>query len=412
MMEAEPPDPIERAVEPNRPSPGTSSAPDPELPPPAPPSPPPSVRPPLRRRGEGKMLAGVAAGLADHLAVDVTVVRLVIVVLTILTEGVGLLAYLVAAILIPADDRDAAGTRSDRAPVDRPPRDALFWVGVGLLVLGGMWLLGGPFSAPFLLPGGRDLLWPLVLVGFGLALWRAGDRSETSRVRPLDVPSTEQPRWEPQPAPQRTRSLLTRATLGLALLTTGVLWLLRETGVYALTPARILAAALLVIGAGLLVGSVAGRGHWLILAGGLLLPVVILASLLHPYGMDDLPVSAVRQGAGEVLATPDDLDELRAGYQLGVGSIVLDLTGVDVDRPARVQLQVGAGEVQVRLPDDVTAEVTSRVGMGEIGLEGRLTTGAGLQRSASVERGEGSALLQIDIQVGLGEISVDPHVTE
>jgi hypothetical protein len=60
----------------------------------------------------------------------------------------------------------------------------------------------------------------------------------------------------------------------------------------------------------------------------------------------------------------------------------------------------------------VTAEVTSRVGMGEIGLEGRLTTGAGLQRSASVERGEGSALLQIDIQVGLGEISVDPHVTE
>ena len=35
-----------------------------------------SVRPPLRRAYEGRLIAGVCAGLADYLAIDVTLVRM------------------------------------------------------------------------------------------------------------------------------------------------------------------------------------------------------------------------------------------------------------------------------------------------------------------------------------------------
>ncbi|HTU74376.1 MAG TPA: PspC domain-containing protein, partial [Trebonia sp.] len=43
-----------------------------------------SGRPPLRRAYDGRMLAGVCAGLADYLAIDVTIVRVAFAVFTFL----------------------------------------------------------------------------------------------------------------------------------------------------------------------------------------------------------------------------------------------------------------------------------------------------------------------------------------
>lgn len=56
----------------------------------------------LYRKTNGKMIAGVCAGLADYLNVDVTIVRLVAAIL-ILCAGCGLLAYLIAWIIMPSD---------------------------------------------------------------------------------------------------------------------------------------------------------------------------------------------------------------------------------------------------------------------------------------------------------------------
>ena len=53
----------------------------------------PAGRPPLRRAYHGRMLAGVAAGLADYLNVDVTIVRVAFVVSTFF-GGAGIAAYL------------------------------------------------------------------------------------------------------------------------------------------------------------------------------------------------------------------------------------------------------------------------------------------------------------------------------
>lgn len=54
----------------------------------------------LYRVQEGKMICGVCAGLAEYFDVDVTLVRLGTVVLS-LAVGSGILAYIIAAIVMP-----------------------------------------------------------------------------------------------------------------------------------------------------------------------------------------------------------------------------------------------------------------------------------------------------------------------
>ena len=57
----------------------------------------------LYRSDESKMLAGVCGGIAEYFGVDPTLIRLAWVVFSLL-GGSGLLAYILAAIIIPRDD--------------------------------------------------------------------------------------------------------------------------------------------------------------------------------------------------------------------------------------------------------------------------------------------------------------------
>ncbi len=56
----------------------------------------------LYRKREGRKLLGVCAGMADYLNVDPTIIRVIWVVLSI-TGGLGLLAYLICAFIIPEE---------------------------------------------------------------------------------------------------------------------------------------------------------------------------------------------------------------------------------------------------------------------------------------------------------------------
>ena len=64
-----------------------------------------SRRPPLRRAYNGRMVAGVAAGIADYLSVDVTIVRVAFAVFTFL-GGAAIPAYLACLLLIPEEGSD------------------------------------------------------------------------------------------------------------------------------------------------------------------------------------------------------------------------------------------------------------------------------------------------------------------
>lgn len=57
----------------------------------------------LVRSRKSRMLAGVCAGAADYFGVDVTLVRVLAVVLCLITGGAGVLAYLAAWVIIPEE---------------------------------------------------------------------------------------------------------------------------------------------------------------------------------------------------------------------------------------------------------------------------------------------------------------------
>ena len=65
----------------------------------------PTARPPLRRAVGGRMLAGVCAGLADYLAIDVTIVLIAFAVFTFL-GGAAIPVYLACLLLIPEEGSD------------------------------------------------------------------------------------------------------------------------------------------------------------------------------------------------------------------------------------------------------------------------------------------------------------------
>ena len=57
----------------------------------------------LTRSRDNRMLAGVCAGFSDYLGYDVTLVRVIWAVVSILTGGAGVLAYLAAWVIIPEE---------------------------------------------------------------------------------------------------------------------------------------------------------------------------------------------------------------------------------------------------------------------------------------------------------------------
>ncbi len=128
----------------------------------------PPVTPPLLRRRSGRMVAGVAGGVADHLGVRVLWVRAVFVVL-VAFGGVGVPAYGLLWMFVKQEPRD----------VERPTSRAERQQGVGLAALG---IAGGLAAAAL----GNDVVgWvvgPLGVAAIGAAVvWREADEAQRRR---------------------------------------------------------------------------------------------------------------------------------------------------------------------------------------------------------------------------------------
>ncbi len=59
----------------------------------------------LYRVEDGKIFAGVCGGLAEYFNLDYSIVRLGTVVLSCFSAGAGLLAYIIAAIIVPTKSK-------------------------------------------------------------------------------------------------------------------------------------------------------------------------------------------------------------------------------------------------------------------------------------------------------------------
>jgi phage shock protein C len=123
----------------------------------APGVPPPSAEQKLLRRSrDDRIIAGVCGGLARYFGVDPVLVRVIAVLLAVF-GGSGVVLYLIAWVAIPeAAEGDAPAAAVGTSPeVVRLVLGAIL-VGVGALIL---------FDR--VLPGFRDFLGPLLLIGVG-----------------------------------------------------------------------------------------------------------------------------------------------------------------------------------------------------------------------------------------------------
>ncbi|HET9647049.1 MAG TPA: PspC domain-containing protein [Microlunatus sp.] len=113
----------------------------------------------LRRSRQDRVLGGVCGGLGHYLGVDPVIIRIVAVAL--LFAGVGLLAYIVAWIIIP---ETAAGEPEPSAPAaDR--RSVGLVLGAALVAVGGLMVVQSAVPN-----SGHVVLWPLLVVAAGIAV--------------------------------------------------------------------------------------------------------------------------------------------------------------------------------------------------------------------------------------------------
>ncbi|MCU1427318.1 MAG: Signal transduction histidine kinaselike protein, partial [Actinomycetia bacterium] len=103
----------------------------------------------LHRRDEGRIVAGVAAGLATTLRVEPNAVRLAFVVLTV-AGGIGALVYGAAWLFLPLDDDPLDATAA-------PASDGVQLAALGAVVFGLLLLLRRVPWWP-----GDAVVWPLV----------------------------------------------------------------------------------------------------------------------------------------------------------------------------------------------------------------------------------------------------------
>jgi hypothetical protein len=181
-----------------------------------------------------------------------------------------------------------------------------------------------------------------------------------------------------------------------------VLALVHRYGADGLTPARILAITLLVIGGGLIVGTWLGRARWLALVA------IPLAIALAITAATDNPSDTLRGGIGErtwvvsPTATAPD-------YKLGIGEATLDLTelttpGQHVD----VDAHIGIGHLIVLVPDDVPVRLHAEARFGEIDEFGHTFDDNGdghVERTRSYGP-DGDPQVVVDASVTAGQVEV------
>ncbi len=62
----------------------------------------------LVRSRKDRMVAGVCAGLGHYFGLDVTLVRVIVAVVSVMTGGAGVLAYLAAWVIIPGEGENTS----------------------------------------------------------------------------------------------------------------------------------------------------------------------------------------------------------------------------------------------------------------------------------------------------------------
>jgi phage shock protein PspC (stress-responsive transcriptional regulator) len=340
----------------------------------------------MRRSRDNRKVAGVAGGLARHLDVDPTVIRVLFVVL-IFFGGSGLLLYAALWLLVPEEGTDDAVIGTSESV-----RNALLITALviaGLLALGDSWDGYGGFP------------WPLAIVALiVVAVLMSRDRRSTgSSVPPGAAPAYPAATAATPPRTRRTGPLLFGVTLALIALAVGLLGLYDAAG-NPVVDAAYPALALTVTGAMLVLGAFYGR------AGGLILIGVASAVALGGAAV----TNPSYDGERDLVVRPTSGAALQDSYAVPAGRIEVDLTDLgeleELDG-RRLDLSANAGEILVRVPRDLDVTYTARIEYaGAI-----MTPEGGRDGWDSVWRGavrgdDAVAEMHLDIDLNVGHIEL------
>lgn len=344
----------------------------------------------MHRSTDDRMLAGVCAGAARYLNVDPVVVRVVIAVLT-LVGAAGLILYLAAWFLLPADDTGQS-IAADWFNLDRNEEQVRVVGLVVAAVLAALAVVGDN--------GWGGWAWwglPWVIVPLAILYWlfavrprrRRDGRAETlATTTAADAPATgvedtavlpaadtssgdpvgPTPPTAPAKRPKpRTPGgmVLTGLTLSIAAIAVAITVLVDGPGSDPSWTTYVV-VALGVVTAGVLVGMFFGRPGPLIPVG-LLLTLMLAVGLLMP-----------SPGMGDKRIAPTSASALEGEYKNGLGTIRLDLTHLtDAEQllGSTIRLENGAGDIKVTVPDDLNVAIDAEVDAGEVRALGRKSTG-------------------------------------
>jgi phage shock protein PspC (stress-responsive transcriptional regulator) len=438
-----------------------------------PPPPPPASTPPRRRlvrRTDQKVLGGVCAGLGEYFDVDPVLFRVGFVVLA-LAGGVGLLAYGLAWLLIPASD----GTEPIAGRVGRhigPGLSGGAWVGIALLVIGGSLLLTGFGHHGVLTWAFRPgLVWGAALILLGLLLYQRRERAraggelpqppapagsseagaatptgaetapfgpaaptgpETAPFGPAAPTGPETARFGPAPATvpaaspwadTRTpdlpvgypvaRTVVRRERSALGWITLGVLLLV--VGAIALLDA--VGVMDLTVGRYLALSlTVMGVGlmvgAWFGRARWLILVGILLVPFVLAASLIDVPLTG---GVGTRSYAPVASTDVRSEYRLAAGQLDLNLMNAALGAGTRtVTASVALGQLTVEVPTDVLLTIRAAVGAGSIRVRSdvpsaadRSIGGVKLQLDESAGPSTASSALVLNVESGYGEVDVN-----
>jgi phage shock protein PspC (stress-responsive transcriptional regulator) len=238
-----------------------------------------------------------------------------------------------------------------------------------------------------------------------------GDGTPTAPLPPYATPTPppppsvpRSPAFAPVPAPRRTRqrSFLGSAFFFLAVITGSAVWWVAAKDNRPVNVLAVLAAALLVLGLGMVVCSVWGRGRSL----------AVWATLLT------LAVAAV--GAGPVhLRTayqhqtwvPVAAGAVQPSYQLDGGDATLDLSGAapTAGQTVSTKVHLGFGKLTVIVPPGTELRIDAHVGVGSIRLPDDSSAG-GVSTSRTTDIAPDAAAkhgtVSLDLNVGVGDLEV------
>jgi len=365
----------------------------------------------IERSREDRVVAGVCGGIARAADLDPTTVRVIAVVLMAF-GGVGLIAYVAAALLLPEEGGGEPLIRLAGSARDRGAAIA----GAGLLLLLAVVVVAGD---PWPWDRGWFVVGALVLGGLAwLALRERDGASATlpaapappatgaTRVRPTWEAEAPAPPPPPSPRDRTRRRVATAVAAGVLAILLGAV-ALAFVAVFDDPPWDLYAA-----------GAVMATGVVLVLSapfGGspaLVIPAFLVAAVVGLFALGPVPL---RGGVGDRDHRPATLESLRDEYRLAAGEMRIDLTEVPFPiGTTRTRVQLGMGEAVVTVPADVDVRVDGSAVAGEVVTFGRSTGGVDVD---TIEDGAGAAAagrrLELDVHVGFGQIRVEreeaPH---